>query len=138
MQLPNSAKAILALSMVAYAEGDHEQAGMLFAQSMSMHDSEELVDSMLVDDYTLNALGCSLSAGEDLEDLEFNLESIAAQINIGSEEFRKRLASNSGFEDEDDLDGFSSDDDSYDDSDDDSDEDFDISESNSKSPLSLA
>lgn len=132
MQLPNSAKAILALAAVSYAEGDYDQAGELFAQSMSMHDTEEMVDSMLIDDYSLSSLGCSLSSGEEFEDVEMNLESIASQINIGSEGFRHRLASNSAFEDEDDLDGFSSDDSDEDFSDED---DFDVSESNS--PLRL-
>tara|TARA_Y100001963_G_C6781013_1_gene449855 strand:+ start:462 stop:830 length:369 start_codon:yes stop_codon:yes gene_type:complete len=122
----------MALAMVSYSEGEFDQAGALFAQAMSMHDTEEFVDSLLIGDYSLSALGCSLSNGEQFDEVELSLESIAAQINIGSADFRRKFSSRSAFEDEDDETGFDSED---------SDEDFSDEEddytSESSSPLSL-
>lgn len=128
----------MALACVAFKNEDFQGAGSLFAQAMSLHDSENFVDSLLTDNFTLAALSSTIIEATDTDDPD-QLASVASTLSFSmSAEFKKGLkesldeerydisesgcsAHKSQSEDE-------SDDDDLDDDDFDDDEEFDLSD----------
>lgn len=148
----------MALACVAFKNEDFQGAGSLFAQAMSLHDSEKFVDSLLEGNFTLAALASTIEDATDTDDPD-QLASVASTLSFNmSVSFREGLKeslqedrydiSESGCSahksqseddlDEDDLDDedFEEDDDEYDLSDEDlSDDDEDFESNSSTAPL---
>lgn len=100
MLTPNNAKDLLALSCVAFRNNDIESAGSLFAQAMTLHDSEEFIDSLLEGNFTCAALAATLDDASNSEDPD-QLASIASTLSFSmSNSFRQGLK-DSLMEDED-------------------------------------
>ena len=91
MFTPNNAKDLVALACVAFQSKDFAGAGSLFAQAMSLHDSDSFVDSLLVGNFTCAALASSIDDAENTDDPE-GLASIASTLSFNmSTSFREDL-----------------------------------------------
>lgn len=91
MLTPNNAKDLMALACVAFQSKDFEGAGSLFAQAMSLHDSENFIDTLLVDNFSCAALAFTVDDAVNTDD-EDDLSSIASTLSFNmSTAFRQNL-----------------------------------------------